>query len=153
MKKVTKKKTASKKKFTTKAKKPKVSKKQAKRELEKSKKVAGEYAKNKEKTAYLMDEALKKAQKNKGLLAKVWDDLMTMIRLVKAWSVGKYKNVPWETILWALAAIIYFVNPFDLIPDFIPVIGQLDDAVVIGLAVASIRGDLDDFRGWEATLK
>jgi uncharacterized membrane protein YkvA (DUF1232 family) len=47
-------------------------------------------------------------------------------------------------------AIIYFVNPFDLIPDFIPVIGYLDDVAVIALAVASIHNDLDDFRAWEA---
>ena len=39
--------------------------------------------------------------------------------------------------------------PADLIPDFIPVIGYLDDAAVVALAVRSVKGDLDAFRAWE----
>jgi uncharacterized membrane protein YkvA (DUF1232 family) len=72
-----------------------------------------------------------------------------MIRLVRAWIKGEYKDVPWETIVWIIGAIIYFVNPFDLIPDFIPGVGYLDDAVVIGLAIASFSFDIENFREWE----
>lgn len=122
-------------------------------EAKKTQKTAEEFAKDKEKTAHLIDEALKKAKKNKGILAKVWDDLMTMIRMVRAWCTGKYKDVPWETIVAALVAIVYFVNPFDLIPDFIPFVGYLDDAAIIALIVSSIHNQLDNFREWEKTVK
>jgi len=131
----------------------KITKQDAKRELKKSKKIAEEYASDKNKTAHLLDEAIKKSRRNKGLLAKCWDDLMTLIRLVRAYIKGEYRDVPWETIVWAIAAILYFVNPFDLIPDFIPGIGYLDDAVVIALAVASVRNDVDNFREWERSAR
>jgi len=49
----------------------------------------------------------------------------------------------------ATAAIIYFVNPADVIPDVIPLVGYVDDAAVIAWVVAAIRADLDAFRRWE----
>jgi uncharacterized membrane protein YkvA (DUF1232 family) len=138
-----------KKSVTSKTKTPKITQEQAKQELNKNKKSAEEYASDKKKTAHLLDEAPKKSGRHKGVLAKCWDDLTTLIRLVRAYIDGKYRSVPCETIIWAIAAIIYFVNPFDLIPDFIPGIGYLDDAVVVALVVASIRNDIEHFRDWE----
>ncbi len=46
-------------------------------------------------------------------------------------------------------AIIYFVNPFDLIPDLAPVAGYIDDAFVIAAVAAQVVADLEAFRGWE----
>jgi uncharacterized membrane protein YkvA (DUF1232 family) len=132
---------------------PKVAQKEAKRVLNESKTVAEKYASDKKKTAYLIDEALRKSKKHKGLLGKCWGELYAMIRMVRAWVKGEYKDVPWETIVWAIAAIIYFVSPIDLIPDFIPVVGYLDDAVVIGLVAASISTDIENFREWEESQK
>ena len=78
---------------------------------------------------------------------------MALIRLVRAYIKGEYRDVPWETIVWAIAAIIYFITPIDLIPDFIPGIGFLDDAAVIALAIASVRKDVDNFREWERSAR
>ncbi len=127
----------------------KITQQEANREVKKNWKIAEEYASDKEKTGYLLDEALKKAKRHKGILAKCWDNLMTLIRLVRSYFKGEYKDVPLETIIWAIVAIIYFVTPFDLIPDFLPGIGYLDDAAVIGLVIASISNDLKNFREWE----
>ena len=53
------------------------------------------------------------------------------------------------SMLIIIAAIIYFVSPFDVIPDWIPVLGHIDDAFVVTLALKSVRGDLDTFMAWE----
>jgi uncharacterized membrane protein YkvA (DUF1232 family) len=99
--------------------------------------------------ADLLECALEKANRNKGPLEQIWGDLTTLFRLVKSWINGSYRKIHWQTIVLAIAAIIYFVDPFDLIPDFIPVIGYLDDAVVVGWLVMSIRADINRFLEWE----
>lgn len=110
---------------------------------------AKEYARDKKKTGMLLQGAMEKAERKRGVLQKVWDDLMTLFRLVRSWVNGTYTAVPWETIVWIIAAIIYFVNPFDVIPDFIPGLGYLDDAAVIAFVVNSVRDDISHFQAWE----
>lgn len=100
--------------------------------------------------AKLAAQAAAKAQKHKAALEKVWDDLLTLTRLLRAWATREYTMVPWKTIAAVAAALIYFINPFDLIPDFIPTFGLVDDATLVGLVVASIVEDLAQFRDWES---
>ncbi len=50
-----------------------------------------------------------------------------------------------------IAAIVYFVSPIDLIPDFIPIVGYIDDVFIIGLVIRSVKADLDRFLLWEST--
>ena len=114
-----------------------------------SKRKAEKYVNNPEKTKSLLKDAMKKANKNKGSLGKIWDDLMALFRLVAAWAKGEYKDVPLKVVLLAISAIIYFLMPFDLIPDFIPVAGYLDDAAVVGYVIKSIHEYLEDFINWE----
>jgi uncharacterized membrane protein YkvA (DUF1232 family) len=97
----------------------------------------------------LLECALEKANHNKGPLEQIWGDLTTLFRLVKAWLNRSYTRIHWQTIVLAIGAIVYFVNPFDVIPDFIPVIGYLDDAAVVGWLIMSIQADINRFLEWE----
>ena len=114
-----------------------------------AKREAERLAAKKEEVSRLVQEALAKAEKRRGRIARTWGDLNALVRLLKAWRRGDYPVVPWRTIIMAVGALIYFVDPFDLIPDFIPVIGYLDDATVVAFVVESIRRDLDKFLAWE----
>ena len=106
-------------------------------------------ARDKNKTKQLLQEAVKKAYQNRNQLKAIWEDLMAVCRMLKAWSKGDYQSVPWKTIVLSLATVIYFLNPFDMAPDFIPGVGYLDDAVVLGFVVNSIKKELDKFLRWE----
>jgi uncharacterized membrane protein YkvA (DUF1232 family) len=106
-------------------------------------------ARDKNKTKQLLQEAVKKAYQNRNQLKAIWEDLMAVFRMLKAWSKGDYQSIPWKTIVLSLATIIYFLNPFDVAPDFIPGVGFLDDAVVLGFVVNSIKKELDKFLRWE----
>jgi uncharacterized membrane protein YkvA (DUF1232 family) len=107
-------------------------------------------ARDKNKTKQLLHDALNKAYRNRAQLKSVWEDLMAVCRMLKAWSKGDYQSVPWKTIVLSLATVIYFLNPFDVAPDFIPGIGYLDDAVVLGFVVNSIKKELERFLRWES---
>jgi len=112
---------------------------------------AGEYLKDPVKLSGLIDKAKEKADsKNKGPLLKVWDSLMALFRLVRAYAKREYTEVPWETMVLIVASIIYFLVPTDLIPDFIVGLGYIDDAAVIGWTMNSAKGDIDNFMKWES---
>lgn len=53
------------------------------------------------------------------------------------------KDVPTVQKVKLVAAIAYFLSPIDLVPDFIPVIGYLDDLVLAAYALNSIINDVD----------
>jgi uncharacterized membrane protein YkvA (DUF1232 family) len=127
---------------------PKVKKADVLKQIRETRGAAKEYAANPEKAQYLVSSARKKAQRNKNALVKIWDELMALFRLIGAWAKGKYRP-PWRTVILAIVAIIYFVNPFDLVPDFIPVFGYVDDVGVVGAILALIRGDVNHFMEWE----
>ena len=117
--------------------------------FEKTKRKAEAFAHDAEKLRNLLDEAADKARQNRGKVAQFWEGLNALFRLVRAWVSGSYTLVPWRTIVLAIAAILYFVNPLDLIPDFIPAAGFLDDAGVVAFVLESIRKDLGIFQDWE----
>lgn len=78
-----------------------------------------------------------------------WPYLQTMLRLVRAYERGEYKQVSNDALLWIVAALNYLVDPFDLIPDSIPFLGFVDDAIVVEFVVDKTRQTLDDFMIWE----
>ncbi|MBW2147771.1 MAG: DUF1232 domain-containing protein [Deltaproteobacteria bacterium] len=71
------------------------------------------------------------------------------IEIVRDYRNGSYKKIPWDTVLFIVVAIIYVVNPFDLVPDFIPVVGWLDDVAVVSLVIAAIANDLREYCIWK----
>ncbi len=119
-------------------------------ELNKSKNRAEELLKDKEKTQKTLKEALKKAEGKKGPISKVFEDLKLMMSLVKDYISGDYRDIPYGSIVAAVGGILYFLSPIDLIPDFIPVIGYIDDVFVIGLVLRQIHGDLEVYAEWKA---
>ena len=94
-------------------------------------------------------QASKKADQNRNSLTVVWDDLMSLFRIVKNWKSGSYREVPWNTVVLSTGAIIYFLSPVDLIPDVIPFVGLVDDIAVIRWVIGAIHSDLEKFRVWE----
>ena len=70
-------------------------------------------------------------------------------RLVKAYALGHYREVPWKTLLLIVAAIVYFVNPLDLVPDLIPLTGLTDDFAVLLWVYNAVSNEIEKFLDWE----
>jgi len=83
------------------------------------------------------------------MISRLWSDLPLLARLLKAWKRGSYRGLSVRTLVSLVGALLYVVSPIDLIPDFIPGIGLIDDAAVLALLLHSIAQDLAAFRMWE----
>jgi uncharacterized membrane protein YkvA (DUF1232 family) len=73
--------------------------------------------------------------------------LQIFLRLLRAQLAGKF-CAPADSILMIVAAVIYFVSPFDLIPDSIPVLGLTDDTSALCVAKSNLTL-ISNFRKWE----
>jgi len=56
--------------------------------------------------------------------------------LVALWKLFKHPDTPKPAKWIAIAVIAYALSPIDLIPDFIPVLGLLDDVIIVPLGIA-----------------
>ncbi|MCU0795914.1 MAG: YkvA family protein [Akkermansiaceae bacterium] len=88
---------------------------------------------------------------NPDAFTESWAYLTAMVRLLSAYRRGEYREVPWKSLVTIGGAVIYVVNPFDLIPDAVPVAGLSDDAAVVSFALKTVKIDLDRFMAWETT--
>ena len=109
-----------------------------------------------EKLKKLIEDVLKKLKEissDKKTSAKLNDSLRLFIRIINAYTSKEYTYVPWKTICLIVAGLIYFIYPVDLIPDFIPDSGLIDDVALIAWIYESIQDDIEKFLEWEKSLK
>lgn len=79
--------------------------------------------------------------------------IRTMLRMLRAYISGEYRQIPWKSLLMIIGSLIYFMMPLDLIPDFIPVTGFADDISIIFLVFNAINEDIEAFLEYEESKK
>ena len=109
---------------------------------------AASYAGRREKLRRLVEVASSKSKRHYESLLAPWESLQIFIRMIRAWASGEY-CAPANSVLMVVAAVIYFVSPFDLIPDGVPVFGLTDDAAVIACVAKANLTAISNFRKWE----
>lgn len=98
-------------------------------------------------------EKLQDAAKNNEKLQSFFRGLKVMSRMVRAFISGRYREVPWKSIVVLVAGLLYFVTPIDMIPDFIPALGLLDDAAMVAFIFRILNEDIEAFLAWETKQK
>jgi len=84
-----------------------------------------------------------------GALAKYWADIKDVTTMLWDYTRGAYREeMPWKTVAALAGAIAYIASPIDAIPDFIPVVGLVDDAAVFSAALAIAGDELARYRKW-----
>jgi uncharacterized membrane protein YkvA (DUF1232 family) len=73
------------------------------------------------------------SEKLKALVAQLFKQFRIIRRALA------HPQVPWHAKTVAGCAVLYVISPIQLIPNFIPVIGQLDDVLVVTLAIKFLR--------------
>jgi uncharacterized membrane protein YkvA (DUF1232 family) len=78
-------------------------------------------------------------------LAQLFKDIKDMLRMVRDYTNGSYREIPFGSIVAIAGALLYVFSPIDLIPDFIPG-GLIDDAAVAAACLGLVRSDIDAYR-------
>lgn len=84
-----------------------------------------------------------------GKLRRFSTDIRLMFSLLRDFWNGRYRKVPWKTIAAVAGALLYVLNPLDLIPDLILGFGFLDDAGVVALCLKLVESDLHRYAAWK----
>jgi len=87
--------------------------------------------------------------KARGPLAKFAQNIKLLFSVVKDYANGSYRQIPWGTVAAIVGALLYIFSPIDLVPDFIPVVGLLDDAAVLAACLKLIGKDLAKYQAWQ----
>jgi uncharacterized membrane protein YkvA (DUF1232 family) len=109
---------------------------------------AASYVDRKGRLCRLLASARGKSERHSEDLLAVWETLQIFLRMIRARLTERY-CAPANSLLMVIAAVLYFVSPFDLIPDGIPVFGFTDDGAVIALVARTNLTAISNFRKWE----
>jgi len=83
-----------------------------------------------------------KTRRIPGRKRRLMNQVTLACRMIQDYRSGVYGTVPWRSLSMLAAALIYFINPMDLVPDMIPGLGLVDDALVLGAVFFALRADL-----------
>lgn len=82
---------------------------------------------------------------------QLFDVAITLVRMVRDYVKGDYRGIQTSTIVSGVAVLLYIISPIDLVPDFIPVLGFLDDLALISWFMDKFKVEIAHYRAWEAT--
>ena len=66
--------------------------------------------------------------------------------MLKDFFTKQYTKVPIGTIVAIAATLLYVLAPLDMIPDFMPFVGFLDDAGIVTLCIKGFKADLETYK-------
>ena len=110
------------------------------------------FSKGKEYGQYVNDDVFSsKIKQNTGPIKHILNDVKDLYNMSKDAIKGNYRLHPVNMGIIA-GGLLYFIIPTDLIPDFIPFVGLIDDIALLTTIIRSMQGELHKYRSWK-TLK
>ena len=79
-------------------------------------------------------------------LKAVKDEFLFICQYVRDIFTGQYREYNWLNLTVIIGAIVYVVSPTDLMPDFMPALGLIDDTAILLWATREFADELDRYR-------
>lgn len=107
------------------------------------------FTRGKDFAEFINDEAIRnKINRAYPALKKVLENVRQLYALFKDAVSGDYKMHA-ANVAMIGGGLLYFILPADLIPDFIPLVGYLDDLAVLTTIMNSLKGEISQYRDWK----
>lgn len=120
----------------------------AKVELEKNYSKAEEILKN-DKKFNIFVYALEKKFKHFKFVRQSLEVIPSLIEMLKSYKNKEYTKVPMRSMIAIVSALIYFLSPIDIVPDFIPFLGAVDDIFVLTYVLKFVKKDISNYLVWK----
>jgi uncharacterized membrane protein YkvA (DUF1232 family) len=75
-------------------------------------------------------------------MQKLVNQVRLLLDLADDYASGRYRAVSWLSLGVAVVAALFFLSPADVVPDWLPVVGQLDDMAAVAIALKVLKRDL-----------
>lgn len=91
---------------------------------------------------------LKEKMKSLPMVGSVLANVPTMFKLLNSYLKNEYTDIPRKKLIIIVSALSYLLSPIDLIPDFIPVVGLMDDMAVVSVCIKATKEELEKYLAW-----
>ncbi len=104
-------------------------------------------------TVVQKSDEIEKRFRNWGPLQRFVDDGRLLVSAVRDYWAGRYRRFPMGTVGAIAFTLLYVFDPLDLVPDVLPIIGQIDDAAVVAACLFLVENDLRTYAVWKQSRK
>jgi len=108
--------------------------------------------KNKNRFKSVIDRSMDKTSRI-DLFKEISHELRLVFGLLNDYRKGNYRNIKKKDIILIIAALLYLLNPADVIPDFIIGVGFVDDLSVFAYIIKKIKDQLEDYKNWKENVR
>lgn len=95
------------------------------------------------------NEGMIRAKSEKGPLKEFAETIALFFDMLKAFFSGTYKTISITSISVIIGVLLYVLSPIDIAPDIIPVLGLVDDAFMVGLAIKFLAKDISKYKEYK----
>jgi uncharacterized membrane protein YkvA (DUF1232 family) len=81
--------------------------------------------------------------------SRIVTDARLAVSLIRDYWNGSYRAVPVYTFVAILLSLLYVFNPLDFLPDVLPIVGLVDDALVMTFCLSFMERDLRAYGKWK----
>ncbi len=85
-----------------------------------------------------------------GLWKRIWTDFKLLALLIKDYWKGVYRDVHPRSCLFFALTILYVLSPVDILTDVAPILGQIDDALILMVCLFFLEKDLKKYQSWKS---
>ncbi len=85
-----------------------------------------------------------------GLWKRIWTDFKLLALLIRDYWKGVYRDVHPRSCLFFALTILYILCPLDLFSDMAPILGQIDDALILMVCLFFLEKDLKKYQAWKS---
>lgn len=82
-------------------------------------------------------------------MPRVIRDAGLAVSLVRDYWRGSYRAIPGHSLLAIVLALLYVFSPLDFVPDILPILGLVDDALVALICLSLVEKDLRAYEEWK----